>query len=291
MIRCHTPTAVRQLLSSFLILFFSLSAAAQTHFTLGGTEYELVEWPAVSASSTNSTTSSADYGAIQIDVAGNSIVSSPGTIGDFYNVAVYATPGYGITGVPSFLVNNGQESSGGDTTTTYSFSGATLPTELLFYAGGDTLAGISGMKYVRWAWSSTQPGTQFEVVSHTGTTGIPPTTGTFDITGSGTSTLSWRTYGADNNTAMALVRVTNPAGISDFSIVSNRLSITGADNVYSLPAQRADYVGTAILIAKRPSATSAVVVPVPTLNPTALALLFGLVAMTAWLIQRRSGAF
>ena len=268
------------LLGGFLLLV-AAAAHAQTQFTLSGVDYELVTWPATAgANNLSSDTGSADFGAATFDVAANgSLVSDPTVVNDFFNGAVYATPGYGITGTPSIAINQGQIYPGGaDTVVTYNVTAATLPTELIYYAGAELLDLNSGMKYVRWAWASSQPGTVFEAINQTGTV---------TVTGSGTGAMSWKTFGADNNTAKALVRITNPAGISNFTITSNRLSATGADFVYTMPAPAADFSGAAILVPRAP--VPPVPTPVPTLGGGMLALLLAAMVLGAgWSARRRA---
>ena len=274
------PHAKTTLLGGFLLLAAAAGAHAQTQFTLSGVDYELVSWPAAAfgSGSITSVTGSADFGAATFAVEANGTLESvPTRVNDFFNGAVYATPGYGITNTPSLAVNQGQIFPGGaDTVATYNVTAATLPTELIYYAGAEILDLNSGMKYARWAWASSQPGTVFEAINQTGTV---------TVTGSGTGAMSWKTFGADNNSAKALVRITNPAGISNFTITSNRLSATGADFVYTLPGPAADFSGSAILV-PRPAAPPT---PVPTLGGGMLALLFAAMVLGAgWSARRRA---
>ncbi|MFD1710401.1 hypothetical protein FVQ98_04090 [Ottowia sp. GY511] len=267
------------LLGGLLLLVAAAGAHAQTQFTLSGVDYELVNWPAAAfgTNSLSSDTGSAAFGAATFAVTANGgLVSDPTVVNDFFNGAVYATPGYGITGTPSLNLNQGQIYTGGaDTVVTYTVTATTLPTELIYYAGAEILDENSGMKYARWAWTSSQPGTVFEVINQTSTV---------TVTGSGTGTMSWKTFRADNNSAKALVRITNPAGISNFTITSNRLSASGVDFVYTAPAPAADFSGSAILV-PRPAAPPT---PVPTLGGGMLALLFAAMVLGArWSARRR----
>ncbi|MCO5115143.1 MAG: hypothetical protein H6927_12610 [Burkholderiaceae bacterium] len=269
-------------LGGAVLALASLGAAAQTRYTLSGTDYELVAWPSA-ATGTDSISSdpwSSEFGAGTIAVGSpGGLESAPSTVGDFYSAPVYANAGYGITGTPLFRVNNGQsEPDGSDIVTTYTVTAAQLPKELMLYVGGEALGTAnSGLKYVRWAWASAQPGTRFEVLAHT-----PSLT----VSGSGSPALSWRTFGSDNNVAMALVRITNPAGIGNFSVTSNRLDTDGSERVYTNTNQRADYNGIAILV-PRPAAVS-VAQAVPTLGMGGLALLLAaLGGAAAWAMRRQ----
>lgn len=277
---------LKRALCGLAVALTSLGASAQTHYTLNGTDYELITWPsaAVGTNAITSDTASAAYGAISIGVTGQGMQSDPTAVADFYNAPVYAGAGYGITGTPLFRVNNGQsEPAGNDITVSYAIAATQLPTELIFYAGGADVGGYanSGLKYARWSWASSQAGTQFEVLANTPS---------FVVSGSGTSTLSWQTYGSDNNTAMALVRITNPAGISNFTVTSNRLTAAGADNVYGSVNQRADYNGIAILVAQPVAPPAGNVQAVPALEEGGLALLLVLIPMAATLVGRRRNA-
>jgi hypothetical protein len=257
-------------------------AAAQIH-TFSGTDYEQVNWPQTGVGFTTTAT-----GAWSSIGGGGSVAASSNTaafdssqsFSEAFDAATYAGAGYGFTGASYFRANNGQLADGSDIVNTFTVSAAQRPTEMLFYAGNTPVAGsdTSGLKYVRWDWSSSDAATQFEVVANTASFQ--------QITGSGTASLHWATYGSLNNTAMALVRVTNPNGITDFSIRSNRLTAAGADTIYGSAAQQADFNGLALLVAKPKQVAAPVAVPVAGVGMLfSLALGLGLVA---WLGFRKN---
>ena len=258
------------------------SGALAQVVTVNGQSYEAAAWPAaptadtatgswstVGSGGTISASSTSNYSATPTRLPP---FSTSGTSSDFNNAAFGA---YAINGVHQLRPDIGQdEPLGGDMVTTYTLTGVQLPTEVLYYVGGsEPGAALNGMKFARWAWASATPGTTFELVTASASVQ--------DITGSGTAALSWRTFGTLNNLAVALVRVRNPAGVRGFSITSNRLSTTGAANLYPGPVQRTDFSPTALLIGGTQVASTAPnPVPVGGTWPLAV-LMLGVAALAA----------
>ena len=257
-----------------IIASWSANASAQRIYTLSGSEYVLVEWPSSDTNSaydiiSNTWPNEFGNGSISLTAEG-SVSSAPATAGDYFvDPTIYGLDALTASPTPQFMVNNGQSSNQSDPelTANYNINATNLPREILFYAGGAT----NGLKYTRWTWSSTQPNTHFELLGSSSSF--------LEVTGSGTNTLFWKTYGALNNSAVALIRITNPAGISNFSVTSNRLNSLGNDYYYGNVNQRADFSEIAILIQKAPLQA---VSPVPILALPTLIIMAGLLLLLAW---------
>ncbi|MFV0338711.1 MAG: hypothetical protein ACK5LK_10785 [Chthoniobacterales bacterium] len=232
----------------FLLSLFIGNANAQAAtYTIDGKLYEAVEWPVttgilpISGANTSTGTWTLNGGG-NITLSGNTNIEFLSSNDFTFGNAPYDANGYTITGVDRYRVNGGQtpDSLGHPLTQTYSLTSPHLPTQMLFYIGvhaGDIV--VNGLKYAAWNFSTTDTSTIFTVLSNTPS---------FVLQNNGTSNLSWKTYGSDNNSAAILVSVANPNGISNFTIQTNRLDVNGNPRTYTNASQQSDYNPIAFLV-------------------------------------------
>lgn len=224
-----------------IILLVALAITAEAIagvIEINGSYYQGVEWPTtsgqilpISGADTFVGTWTMNGGG-NIAIGGNTAVRNDATNSYEFSGEPYSAGGYAVGGMDKLEINTGQQPGGLPLTQTYNITAANLPTEILFYVGKHEGDDANGLKYAIWEFGTTDANTTFSVISHTPS---------FEIENNNTSTLLWKTYGSDNNTAAILVSISNPDGISNFSVVSNRLNASGDPMTYTNDNQRADF--------------------------------------------------
>ncbi|WP_299974872.1 hypothetical protein [uncultured Pseudoteredinibacter sp.] len=257
-------SSLKDLVLKFVLLVATIGQLGQCvagpQFSLQGQQYEAVDWPDSGGAIISLSGSWTGGSGGTVTTSSNWVEGNAPTTMDFIN-SEFQSVGFDISGLPFFRSNAGQGNGSNANTLNYNFTAGDLPRDVLYYVGD----GINGMKYGSWEWFSSSPTTVFTLINQSASVQ--------DITGDGTGALTWRTYGSFNNTASVLVRVSDPNGVANFSIRSNRLDAAGVDITYASPGPKSDFSNTGVLINISPASSANHATSVPTFTPVHVLLL------------------